>query len=201
MVSRSSKKVMRMRPVVVAALCSIMMCCLCFTAPSRAAEPASSQIWSKECIEWVLQGWKSEGLGLKSASDLCYQLKYNEALLNDFAIRRERYVNQVYYDNVLLWVVVVITISGVLLSAFQLFMSYRALPKGAVSQSLAGDLSIEATKINLKSSVVGLSILVVSLAFFVIYVYGVYKINENTNDGFGGLAGLAAGGLGPPPAQ
>ena len=193
---------MRTHPVVAATLCCIMICCLCFTAPSRAAEPdAPSQIWSKECIEWVLQGWKSEGLGIKSASDLCYQLKYNEALLNDFAIRRERYVNQVYYDNILLWVVVVITISGVLLSAFQLAMSYRILPKGRVSESLAGDLSIEATKINLKSSVVGLSILVVSLAFFVIYVYGVYKINENTNDGFGGLAGLAAGGLGPPPAQ
>lgn len=158
-----------------------------------------------KCAQELSGGKSSDISVLNAASDLCYKAVYNETLINDFAIRRNLYMEQPYLDRVLLWTVVFITISGVILSAMQLITSYKLTVLGKLPADASSNLIIEKDKITLQSSVVGLFILTISLVFFVIFVYGVYTIKENKSDSIASIHGVSdnnsGGGLGRPPAQ
>jgi hypothetical protein len=109
---------------------------------------------------------------------VCYDHVYSLRLLDDFQIRRLKVVEQNTTDFVLLWMVVAITISGVILAGLQLFGSYRlaSLGKGEFAQS--GEVSFAARgDMSAKSSVTGLLILVVSFAFFLAYIGLVYPVH------------------------
>jgi len=112
---------------------------------------------------------------------LCGNEGFNALSLEDLRIRREKFIRQEFDERVTLALVVAITISGVVMAGLQLFMSYRLAQSG---QSDFGkddtQLSIEKGKVAFKSSVVGLAILIISLAFFVVYVKWIYATN---NDG------------------
>ncbi|MBY3030573.1 hypothetical protein HF265_15880 [Rhizobium leguminosarum] len=151
-----------------------------------------------------INGGKTENFtSLNLAADLCYKNTYNQALIDDFLIRRQIYKDQSYIDIVLLWMVVIITCSGVLLSGLQLFTSYRLASASKSSLPDSSEMSIETGKITLRSSIIGLFILSISLAFFIIFVYGVYTIKENSSDSVSSLHGVIGtppvGGLGAPP--
>lgn len=152
-----------------------------------------------ECAKALMAAGPNSIEGMGAASDLCYKQIYNQALINDFLIRRSRYVEQAFLDKVLLWMVVIITLSGVVLSGVQLLASYKLATGGKTDLSASGTVSVEKDKITLQSSVIGLFILVISLAFFIIYVYGVYTIKVNQDDSIANIGGIR-GGLGPPPA-
>ncbi len=110
---------------------------------------------------------------------LCYDHVYWLRLLDDFQIRRSKVLQQNSSDFILLWMVVAITISGVVLAGLQLLGSYQlaSLGKGDFAQS--GELSFEARgNMSAKTSVTGLLILVVSFAFFLVYVGWVYPVRE-----------------------
>jgi hypothetical protein len=98
--------------------------------------------------------------------------------LKDFDIRREKLLRQELDERVILWMVVGITISGVILAGLQLLASYRLAATNHGSLPEAGQLSIETGKLSIKSSITGLLILALSLAFFVVYVKWVYAIQE-----------------------
>jgi len=68
--------------------------------------------------------------------------------------------------------------SGVFMSAVQLFLSYRLATTGKELFTKDSELAIESGKVSLKSSVAGLLILTLSLAFFMIYVLYIYSIKE-----------------------
>jgi len=72
--------------------------------------------------------------------------------------------------------VLAITIAGVLLAGFQLLAAYRLANNGRGDFSQGGELSLDAKSISLKSSVTGVIILTLSLAFFITYVKWVYPI-------------------------
>ena len=139
-------------------------------------------------------------------SSVCYNHAYRALLLDDFRIRRTAYVQQQFQGNVMLWMVVAITLSGVALAGLQLLAASRLAATGQASLASDGVLSLERGKISLRSSVTGLLILVVSLAFFGIFVSWVYQLSENTPEKAPQpvvqraqqlLQGV--GGVGPPP--
>jgi hypothetical protein len=113
------------------------------------------------------------------------------------------YIHQRYENNVILFMVVLITLSGVGLAGVQLMTSYKLAEGGhamataakqtavtaaaaapavtppAATPAQSGDISevwLEQGKLTIRSSVTGLVVLALSLAFFFIYVAMVYTI-------------------------
>jgi hypothetical protein len=109
---------------------------------------------------------------------LCGNQSYNNLVFVDFAIRREKFVQQEFDERVNLWMVVAITISGVVLAGVQLFMSYKLASAGRGDLAKDSLLVAEQGKISLQSSVTGVVILVLSLVFFIVYVKWIYSVEE-----------------------
>jgi hypothetical protein len=108
----------------------------------------------------------------------CYMQVRGEALLIDFNIRRLNLINQQIDGRVILWMVVAITISGIILAAFQLLAAFRLASAGKGELAQSQELTLEQNRISLKSSVTGLMIFVISFAFFMVYVVWVYTSKE-----------------------
>lgn len=142
--------------------------------------------------------------------NFCYQKIRWQSSLDDYSIRRWVFQNQLVADIVLLWVVVSITLSGVVLAALQLYTSYRIAMsgKGASDGSFGSSFEMERGKVALKSSVTGLFIILFSFGFFYVYVIFVYKISVPegpplANTGHTPVAQRVlplTGGIGPPPS-
>ncbi len=109
---------------------------------------------------------------------LCGNQIFNGLYLDDFIIRRRKFIDQEFDERVNLWLVVTITMSGVLMSAVQLFLSYRLATTGKDIFTKDSELAIESGKVSVKASIAGLLILTLSLAFFMIYVLYIYSIKE-----------------------
>ena len=114
---------------------------------------------------------------LRETFGLCYAQLHGQGLLNGFQIRRLKFLRQDYERN-LLWMVVAITISGVFLAALQLLGSYRLAMAGRGAFDQTGEIALARDQISLKSSITGLFILVVSFAFFAVFVFGIFQITE-----------------------
>lgn len=115
---------------------------------------------------------------ITSIQQICSRLWYDELMLDDFTIRRIKFIEQSRDGHVLLWVVVVITLSGVALAALQLAASFQLALSNKNSGISESEITIEEGKLSLKSSIVGLFILLISLGFFTIFVKNVYTIKE-----------------------
>lgn len=107
----------------------------------------------------------------------CWEKLRLQGLLNDFLIRRINFEQQHLADQVILWMVLVLTLSGVILAAFQIVASTR-LGEAAGAEPASSELTIERDKLFLRSSITGLFILIVSFAFFFTYILYVYTITE-----------------------
>jgi hypothetical protein len=106
--------------------------------------------------------------------DVCLTEIFNINSLIDFNYRRHQILNKELDEQVLLWMVVSVTVSGVLLAGLQLLASYRLASTGQQKLSQPSQLSIQRGRLSIKSSVTGLIILTISLAFFVVYVKWIY---------------------------
>ena len=117
---------------------------------------------------------------LGSIHSFCYSEAAEEDVLSEFSIRRLAYLSQQRELPVLMWLVVAITLSGVVLSALQLLAAYQLSLAGKESfqQGLGGDIALEKGKLSLHSSVTGLLMLFISLLFFYVFVTKVYLIQE-----------------------
>jgi hypothetical protein len=149
---------------------------------------------------------------LSHISDFCYGQVRGEDLLGDFYIRKISFIQQQSNTRVLLWMVVAITVSGVLLAGFQLLAAYRLANRGHGDFSQGGELSLDPKSVSLKSSVTGVVILTISLAFFITYVKWIYPIRTQMDPeaaattsnapvvmGSNSPILLGAGGTGPAP--
>lgn len=117
--------------------------------------------------------------GLTEATQVCYDLIYAQGLLNEFQVRRVNYQTQHLADQMLMWMVIGLTLSGVVLAAVQIIGANRVyIASGGLRPGADNEVSIEAGKIYVKSSVTGVAILVISFAFFFVYVAEVYTIKE-----------------------
>lgn len=116
---------------------------------------------------------------LNAASSLCYQIIWTRLASDAQVIRNENFRIQIYENIVLLWMVVAITVSGVLLAGLQLLGSYRLAQAGR--GSFAADqteITYKPDNVVVRSSVIGLVILIVSFAFFIVFVRYVYMLQE-----------------------
>ncbi|MBM9594998.1 hypothetical protein [Roseitranquillus sediminis] len=110
----------------------------------------------------------------------CYEKLRLQGTLNDFLIRRVNFQTQHFADTVVMWMVVLMTMSGVALAGYQIVAASRLAPGDTPAES---EVSVERGRLFLRSSVTGLFILIVSFAFFyvyVIYVYTIYEIDSST---------------------
>ena len=179
-------------------------------APSAAAEPVALDELAKlsACRAETLKLLHPEKVDidlLTRISSFCYAQVRGEDLLGDFNVRRSNYLRQQFQGVVFLWMVVAITISGVIMAAFQLAAAYKLASTGHGDLGQGGEITLEEKRISLKSSVTGLLILTVSFAFFLVYVVWVYPLtgtkisSERQSPSIGEQPTLGVGGIGPPP--
>lgn len=109
---------------------------------------------------------------------ICIEEVSRHLELNDFQIRRMKFMSQYYAEKVSLWMVVFVTVAGVFLSAFQLWTSYTIARSSAGAGTDAHEVTLETGRIIVKSSAIGLMVLFTSLAFFLVFVINVYKLDE-----------------------
>lgn len=116
---------------------------------------------------------------MTEVTDSCYDKIRYQGLLNDFQIRRTKFAIQYSSEIVILWMVVLLTFSGVVLSGLQLFATYKLAKSGQASGMDSNhELTVEQGKLVFRSSVSGLFILVCSFAFFYTYIFNVFTIKE-----------------------
>lgn len=109
---------------------------------------------------------------------ICIEEVSRHLELNDFQIRRMKFFSQYYAEKVSLWMVVFVTVAGVFLSAFQLWTSYTIAKSTAGQSTEDHEITLETGRIIIKSSAIGLMVLFTSLAFFLVFVINVYKLEE-----------------------
>lgn len=84
---------------------------------------------------------------------LCGNQIFNGLYLDDFLIRRQKFIQQELDERVNLWLVVAITISGVLFAGVQLVMSFKLAAGHSAEFAKDSQVTIEAGKISLRSSI------------------------------------------------
>ena len=77
----------------------------------------------QECVTSLSE--KEKGSSFRKLTEECYFYGLKQGYLNDFQTRRAHFSLQYDSGKIILWMVVIITLSGVLLSALQLAASYR----------------------------------------------------------------------------
>jgi len=113
----------------------------------------------------------------------CYNNIGSQLKLDQEKIRRDSFVFQRNENVVLLFMVVLITISGVVLAGVQLLASYKLalLGRGALAGG-GSEISYSATSVSFKSSVIELTILAMSFAFFLVFVIYVFDMADVSSD-------------------
>lgn len=109
---------------------------------------------------------------------VCENILAGQYRLQTQATGQRIYENQLFQNDVVMWMVVVITISGVILAGIQLWATYRLAVAGKSELATGGEATIEYNRLVVRSSVVGVIILALSFAFFAIYVLYVYRITD-----------------------
>lgn len=122
---------------------------------------------------------------LYGLNGFCYDTIGSQLKIDQEKIRRDNFVFQRNENIVLLYMVVLITISGVVLAGVQLLASYKLAVLGRGELTSGGsEINYSAHSISFKSSVIGLTILAMSFAFFlvfIVYVYNLQDISSGTN--------------------
>ncbi len=101
------------------------------------------------------------------------QLKQYESLITQSDLINQAFYEQRIILRISIALVALVVISGVFFSAVQLWQSLRV-----AGAALSSDLEISASKVRLTSSVIGVVVLVISLAFFYIFFSTNLKIER-----------------------
>jgi hypothetical protein len=125
----------------------------------------------------------------------------SQGYINEIQINRVAFVQQNSSSIIILWMVVFITLAGVGLAGIQLFASYKIADNNRSGLGDAGEISIGRDRIVLRSSIIGLFILVISFAFFLAFILYVYRLEqpEARRGALDHVERLEPGGLGSPP--
>jgi len=87
------------------------------------------------------------------------------------------YAWQLKASGYVLFLVFVLVVGGVALTAYQLHMSFK------IGQPIGDqEITASAKELSVRASVVGITVLVISLAFTYLFLMEVYKINRNGDD-------------------
>jgi hypothetical protein len=115
--------------------------------------------------------------------ELCYNVISTGLVAQEQTIRNDNFIFQRFENRVLMYMVVLITVSGVILAALQLYASYKLAIAGKGALSDGGELNVNWNSMALKSSVVGVVILGISFAFFLVFVLYVYTLRDDRTVG------------------
>jgi hypothetical protein len=147
---------------------------------SKDLEYVSSSSVVRDCISRFPQNYAGIEITIENLQTVlshCYDVNYADRLLDDFSVRRLKLLRQDVADQVILWMVALITISGVMLAALQLIISYKLSSALKSSELPESTLDVDTKgRLVLKSSVTGLFILMISFGFFFLFVKDVYRI-------------------------
>ncbi len=171
--------------------------------PSQSAVPAVSVAARyDQCLARVIAGDKPLDQQQSWASGFCYEQARNAGLASELDVRHRAFSDQAYHSLVILWLVVAITLSGVLLAAAQLWMSFELVSQGREIEASDSEISLERGKIVVRSSITGLLILTISLVFFLVYAIWIFSIEESSppSSAVMGSGGATAGSNKGPPA-
>jgi len=149
--------------------------------PSRPTTSDHKEITS--CIEQYatrIQPQSMDWQVLSSASGFCSYVIQARFAAEEQTIIDDNFVFQRYENQILMFLVIAITISGVVLAALQLLASYRLASAGRGSLAEGGEVSLKRDSVVVNSSVVGVVILAVSFAFFLVFILYVYTIPDRT---------------------
>jgi hypothetical protein len=138
---------------------------------------------------------------LRHAREHCYSLIHAHGLLKDFALRELNFIQQYRANGVLMWMVVAVTLSGVLLAGLQLMASYELARTNRRSPVGNSEFLLKRDRVVLKSSITGLFILVMSFGFFLVFILYVYRFEHVPHQSVPiptQAPMLPMGGLGPP---
>lgn len=152
------------------------------------------------CKKETLNELQLKNIGIQELNGiqtLCFVRIGEEDELSEYGIRRGAYLIQQSETTVLMWMVVIITISGVVLAAMQLIASYKLVSAGKAAMGQETTMSVEAHKFSISSSVSGILILVVSLGFFYIFTIEIYTIREDQQKQAPAVPGLINSDLQP----
>jgi hypothetical protein len=120
-----------------------------------------------------------EALG--KLNGFCFTAARSQLLVDEENIREDNFVFQRYENIILLFIVVTLTLSGVVLAGLQLLASYKLAVIGRGELSGGAEVSYSQDAVSFKSSVVGLAILFISFAFFMVFVLEVYTLKEGAS--------------------
>jgi hypothetical protein len=113
----------------------------------------------------------------------CYDSIGSQLNLDQEKIRRDSFVFQRNENIVLLYMVVLVTISGVVLAGVQLLASYKLALIGRGELAGGGsEIGYSTHNVSFKSSVIGLTILAMSFAFFLVFIVYVYDMQEISSE-------------------
>ncbi|WP_148043053.1 hypothetical protein [Methylocystis hirsuta] len=171
--------------------------------PSFSEIPSMTQCTSETLAQLDLKQPPTPAI-LRQSVDYCYSLMHSQELLKDFAIRKLNFIQQYHANEILLWMVVIITLSGVALAGLQVLASYRLAESNNQAPATNDEISLQRDRIVLKSSVTGLFILLLSFAFFLVFVLYVYRFEKWHDEDASKpqqAVTLPPGGLGEPPSK
>lgn len=132
----------------------------------------------KDCIEkFSSSGGPKQVQELAGLNNFCYYYVAYQLSADQGIIRRDDYLFQRNENVVLMYMVVLITFAGVVLAGVQLLASYKLALLGKGELAGGGEIIYSAGGASFKSSVVGLVILALSFAFFLVFVLDVYKFD------------------------
>jgi hypothetical protein len=115
---------------------------------------------------------------LWTAVNFCQTLIVSQHESDQQQILADDFVFQRSENIILMWMVVVITIGGVFLAGLQLLASYSLAKAGHEAMGSDTSIGITRSKIAVQSSVVGVIVLAISFAFFLVFVLYVYTFQE-----------------------
>jgi hypothetical protein len=133
-----------------------------------------------ECIDRLSSRVKTPNSEneLGAALQICYSIVSTSLLAEEQENRNGNLLLQRSENVVLMWMVVVITVSGVFLAGLQLWASFELARNGQADLSAGGSLNVTKSSVVVQSSVIGVIILSISFAFFMVFVIEVYKIDQ-----------------------
>jgi hypothetical protein len=104
---------------------------------------------------------------------------YYEYRVSGFKHRKEVFAWQLYSSKLIFWSVLLLVISGISFSGVQFYKSMRKTGSaGPTEPESITEFEASAKGIKVSSPVLGVIILVISLAFFYLYLVYVYPISE-----------------------
>lgn len=111
--------------------------------------------------------------------NFCQTLSSAQHSDDELSIRTNNFVFQRSENIVLMWMVVSITLAGVALAGGQLWASYQLAKSGRGALAEGGSVDLSTNKLAVHSSVIGVIVLTISFAFFLVFVLYVYTLNPD----------------------